>query len=232
MSPSERAAFLRAELERHNYLYHVKESPEIGDSEYDSMFRELLDLETAHPELLTADSPTQRVGAPPNSAFASHRHIVPMLSLDNAFSDEELAAFDERNKRALGIEEIEYFVELKFDGLSLSLTYTDSLLTTATTRGDGTTGEVVTANARTVRGIPLRLQEHVAGTIEIRGEVVMFKSAFDELNARRLEDGEPLYANPRNAGAGSLRQLDSRVTASRILNFFAYGAASESLASS
>lgn len=223
MSPTERASFLRAELERHNYLYYVVEAPEISDSEFDQLFRELLNLEEAHPEVRTPDSPTQRVGALPVSSFGSHRHRVPMLSLDNAFSEEEIRAFDERVRRLLGADSVEYLAELKFDGLSLSLTYEEGLLSTATTRGDGLSGEVVTPNAKTVRGIPLTLREPIGGTLEVRGEVVMHKDAFEELNRRRAEAGEQVYVNPRNAGSGSLRQLDSRITASRKLNFYAYG---------
>ncbi|MCB8932217.1 MAG: NAD-dependent DNA ligase LigA [Fimbriimonadaceae bacterium] len=225
-SPAERARELREQIERHNYLYYVLDAPEIGDTEYDRLFRELVAIEEAHPELKTADSPTSRVGVAPVTEFAQHRHLAPMLSLDNAFGHEELRAYDERVKRGLGTSDpVEYFVELKFDGLSLSLTYEDGLLTRATTRGDGTTGEVVTENARTVRGIPLRLRRPVPGTIEVRGEVLMLKDVFRELNEHRAAQGEALYVNPRNAAAGSLRQLDSRITASRRLNFFAYSVA-------
>ncbi len=224
MNWEQRAAELRVEIEHHNYLYHVLDQPEISDSEYDRLFHELKRIEEDHPEAVTPDSPTHRVGALPVSEFPQHNHLSPMLSLDNAFGEDELRAFDERVKRGLETkEEIEYSVELKFDGLSISLTYQDSLLTLATTRGDGRTGEVVTQNARTVRGIPLKLREPVAGTVEIRGEVVMFKDVFDKLNLSRAEKHEQVYANPRNAGAGSLRQLDSRITAERTLNFFAYG---------
>jgi DNA ligase (NAD+) len=219
-----RAAELREEIEHHNYLYYVLDQPEIGDSEYDHLFRELVTIETEHPETRTPDSPTQRVGVAPVTEFPQHRHLTPMLSLDNAFGEEELRAFDERVKRGLEVsEDVEYNVELKFDGLSISLTYVDSVLVTATTRGDGQTGEVVTQNAKTVRGIPLRLRDGVAGTVEVRGEVVMFKDVFENMNRSRAERGEQVYANPRNAAAGSLRQLDSRITASRKLNFFAYG---------
>jgi len=217
-----RASFLQAELTRHSYLYHVVDTPEIDDSTYDRLFRELQEIEAAHPELVTADSPTLKVGAAPVSSFPPHRHTVPMLSLDNAFGQEELRAFDERVQKALGTSP-EYFAELKFDGASISLTYVDGLLTVAATRGDGTTGEEVTAGARTVRGIPLRLREPLPGRIEIRGEVVMLKSVFAELNLARAERGDQVFANPRNAAAGGLRQLDSRLTALRKLNFFAYG---------
>jgi len=220
MDLASRAAELRAELERHNYLYYVLDQPEISDSEYDALFRELKQIEEEHPELRTPDSPTLRVGAPPVSKFEPHTHLAPMLSLDNAFSHQELRAFDERVRKAVG--PVEYFVELKLDGASLSLTYRDGLLVTASTRGDGAQGENVTANAKTVRGVPLRLLSTVSGTFEVRGEVLMHRDVFDELNRQQAEQGGQLYANPRNAAAGSLRQLDSSVTASRKLNFYAY----------
>ena len=224
MDPAARAAELRLELEHHNYRYYVLDSPEISDTEFDHKFRELVDIETAHPELKTADSPTQRVGTLPISGFSPHRHLTPMLSLDNAFGEDELRQFDDRVKRFLGLNtEIEYFVEMKFDGASMSLTYVDGVLEAATTRGDGTTGENVTTNARTIRGIPLRLREALPGRIEVRGEVVMLKSVFAQLNAVKQEHGEQLFVNPRNAASGGLRQLDSRLTAERKLNFFAYG---------
>lgn len=221
--PAERAEELRRELERHNYLYYVLERPEIGDTEYDHLFRELVDLETAHPDVRTPDSPTQRVGVAPVEGFATHRHLTPMLSLDNAFDESEIRAFDERNRKLLGRSEpIDYYGELKFDGLSMSLTYLDGLLSVAATRGDGFQGEVVTENARTVRGIPLRLRENVPGAIEIRGEIVMLKSVFQEHNRIRAEKGVDLYANPRNAASGGMRQKDSRLVAERKLNFYAY----------
>jgi DNA ligase (NAD+) len=224
---NERAAELRRQLEHHSYRYFVLDSPEISDSEYDRLFRELQDLEEAHPELKTADSPTARVGSAPASSFTPHRHLVPMLSLDNAFSFEEIRAFDERARKLLGkddsgADDLEYDCELKFDGASLSLTYEDGLLTVATTRGDGSTGETVTANAKTLGGVPLRMREPLPGVLEVRGEVLMFKDAFAEINAERLAAGEAVFANPRNAAAGGLRQLDSRQTAARKLRFFAY----------
>lgn len=219
----ERAKELREKIEWHAYLYYVLDSPEISDTEYDKLFRELEDLERDYPELKTPDSPTARIGGPPVSGFPPHRHLTSMLSLDNAFDEAELRSFDQRVCKALGVSgEIEYHVELKFDGASISLTYEDAVLAIATTRGDGTTGETVTANAKTVRGIPLRIREHVKGVMEVRGEVVILKGVFDELNAKRQERGEQVFANPRNAAAGGLRQLDSRLTASRRLNFFAY----------
>lgn len=222
MSPAERAAELRRVIEHHNLRYYVLDSPEISDSEYDRLFRELQEIERLHPDLATPDSPTRRVGAPPISHFEEHRHQAPMLSLDNAFGQEELRAFHDRVTKALG-EEPDYIVELKFDGASISLTYEEGLLRVAATRGNGAVGEAITENARTVRGIPLRMAEPVPGVIEVRGEVVMLKSVFEELNRVRAERGEQVFANPRNAAAGGLRQLDSRLTAARKLNFFGYG---------
>jgi len=224
MDLAARAEQLRRDIERHAYLYYVQDRPEISDSEYDVLFRELQDLEREHPELLTLDSPTRRVGAPPSEAFPPHRHLVPMLSLDNAFGETELRAFDDRVRKLLETDEpTRYFAELKFDGASISLTYVDGVLQIAATRGDGTTGENVTANGRTVRGIPLRLREPVKGRMEVRGEVVMLKEAFRKNNEERTARGEQVFANPRNAAAGGLRQLDSRLTAQRRLSFFAYG---------
>ncbi|MCH7903830.1 MAG: NAD-dependent DNA ligase LigA [Armatimonadetes bacterium] len=223
MTRAARAKQLREQIERHNRLYHEQDAPEISDSKYDEMFAELVQIEGECPELQTPDSPTLRVGAPPIEKFEQHRHAVPMLSLDNAFGVDELRAFDERVRKALEAETVSYLAELKFDGLSLSLTYVDGLLTVAASRGDGTTGENVTHNARTVRGLPLRLSAAVPGLLEVRGEVVMFQSVFDQLNAERAEAGEQVFANPRNAASGGMRQLDSRETAARKLTFFAYG---------
>lgn len=225
----ERAAWLRQEIERHNRLYHDHDAPEISDTEYDLLFRELVDLETAHPELLTPDSPTQRVGSLPITAFEQYRHAVPMLSLDNAFGEDELRAFDARVRRGLEVtEDVAYLCELKFDGASISLTYEDGLLTRATTRGDGERGEVVTPNVKTCRGVPYRLEEPFSG--EVRGEVVMFKRDFEAVNAARIAAGEQAFANPRNAASGGLRQLDSRETAKRKLSFFPYGIGAGTLA--
>jgi len=224
MTPNERAAWLRTEIERHNVLYYVHDAPEIGDSEWDVMFHELKAIEDEHPELRTQDSPTQRVGVAPVSKFEPYRHGVPMLSLDNAFGEDELRAFDERIKRVLAIDvEVEYEAELKFDGLSMSLTYVDGVLQVGATRGDGISGEDVTTNARTVRGIPLRLQREMLGKLEVRGEVLMFKTVFETLNRDRVARSEQAFVNPRNAASGGMRQLDSRLTAERKLNFFAYG---------
>ncbi len=222
MNSADRAAFLRKQLEEHNYRYYVLDAPSISDTEYDVMFRELVNLETADPSLRTSDSPTQRVGALPIAGFQQNRHAVPMLSLDNAFSTDELRAWDEKNQKSAG-RSISYLCELKFDGASLSLTYENGLLVTATTRGDGVTGENVTINARTIRGVALRLRGLDAGRIEVRGEVVMLKSVFEQLNEAKRTKGEQLFVNPRNAASGGLRQLDSRLTSERKLNFFAYG---------
>ena len=221
---SERARELRAEIERHNHLYHVLDQPQIPDAEYDALFRELLRLEAEHPEVVTPDSPTQRVGAPPTEAFAQVVHRVPMLSLNNAFDDAEIEAFDRRVREALGKDGIEYAAEPKFDGLAVSLVYEQGVFRRGATRGDGYTGEDVTANLRTVRTIPLRLAARKAPLLlEVRGEVLMLKKDFDGLNRTQREKGEKEFVNPRNAAAGSLRQLDSRVTAERKLAFFAYG---------
>ncbi|MER2539902.1 MAG: NAD-dependent DNA ligase LigA [Azonexus sp.] len=225
VAETQRAAILRAEIERHNEAYYRHDAPTIPDAEYDKLFRELQALEVLHPTLLTPDSPTQRVGAAPLKAFPSCRHGVPMLSLNNAFEPAEVEAFDQRVRDGLeSIAAVDYAVEPKFDGLAISLTYEHGFFTRGATRGDGATGEEVTPNLRTLRCLPLRLSG--AGwpeLIEIRGEVLLFKQAFVELNARQRERGDKEFANPRNAAAGSLRQLDSRITASRPLSFFAYG---------
>jgi DNA ligase (NAD+) len=221
----DRAAWLRTEIERHNRAYYVLDAPTIPDAEYDRLFRELQDLEQRHPELLTADSPTQRVGAAPLREFPAHVHGVPMLSLNNAFAPAEVEAFDQRVRDGLETAgAVDYAVEPKFDGLAISLTYEGGLFTCGATRGDGTTGEEVTPNLRTLRDIPLRLPGgDWPALIEVRGEVLMFRADFAALNARQRKRGEKEFANPRNAAAGSLRQLDSRVTAGRPLSFFAYG---------
>lgn len=223
MDPAALAESLRVRIDRANELYHQHDAPEMSDSEYDALFRQLVDLEAEHPEFVTPDSPTQRVGATPVGSFTPHRHAVPMLSLDNAFGEDELRAFDERVRKGLDAESVAYLCELKFDGASISLTYVDGLLETAATRGDGTTGETVTANAKTVRGVPLRLKQPLPGRLEVRGEVVMLKETFEALNAVRAEAGQQVFANPRNAAAGGLRQLDSKQTRARRLDFLAYG---------
>ena len=222
-----RAAQLRAELARHNHAYYVLDNPTIPDAEYDRLFRALQALEAADPTLVTSDSPTQRVGGAPLPQFDQVRHSLPMLSINNGFSDEDIVSFDRRVRDGLKIEGdggIDYHCELKFDGLAINLRYEDGLLVNAATRGDGATGENVTANIRTVRAIPLRLLgDKPPRVIDIRGEVLMFKADFARLNARQRDAGQREFANPRNAAAGSLRQLDPRITAQRTLRFFAYG---------
>jgi DNA ligase (NAD+) len=232
-----RAEDLRSQLNHANYLYHVLDQPEITDSEYDKLLRELIDLETAHPELVTADSPTQRVGASPQSDFKPHTHRQPMLSLANAFNDDELRAFDEKVKRHLGLAEdaaVDYVTELKIDGLAISLTYQNGVWERGATRGDGFVGEDISANLKTVAGLPLRLRPPFPDFIEIRGEVYLDHAEFTRINAEREAAGEPVFANPRNAAAGSVRQLDPAVTARRKLSVFLYalGAASETTAKS
>jgi DNA ligase (NAD+) len=224
---ADRAAELRASLEEANYRYYVLDDPAIEDAEYDRLLRELQDLEAAHPELATQDSPTQRVGAPPSSAFAEVRHQVPMLSLGNAFGHQELREFDGRVRRGLGLADddpgVTYVCELKIDGLAISLRYDGRTFIRGATRGDGTTGEDVTANLRTVRAVPLRLRDDPPGDqLEVRGEVFMPRGAFAELNEQLEREGKPLYANARNTAAGSVRQKDPAVTASRRLALWCY----------
>ncbi|MGC8785387.1 MAG: NAD-dependent DNA ligase LigA [Armatimonadota bacterium] len=231
---------LRRLIEHHNYLYYVLDQPEISDAEYDALMRELLQLEERFPDLRTPDSPSMRVGAPPLEAFATHTHRQPMLSLDNAFGAEDLRAFDQRIKRFLGMppdQRIEYVAELKIDGLAISLTYVDGVFVTGATRGDGFQGEDVTQNLRTIRAIPLRLRQPSAipaslfeepavpipSFVEVRGEVYLTHDEFRRINEEREQTGEPTFANPRNAAAGSVRQLDPRITAKRRLSLFAYG---------
>ncbi|MBI2510061.1 MAG: NAD-dependent DNA ligase LigA, partial [Betaproteobacteria bacterium] len=219
-----RAAALREEIERHNHRYYVLDRPLISDAEYDALFRELQRIEAEHPSLAVPDSPTQRVGAPPADAFAEAKHRVPMLSLNNAFDEEEVGAFDRRVREALRAERIEYAAEPKFDGVAVSLTYERGSLARGATRGDGYAGEDVTANLRTVRAVPLRLAaRRVPRLLEVRGEVLMLKTDFEELNRSQRERGDREFVNPRNAAAGALRQLDPRITAARRLAFFAYG---------
>ncbi|AOJ68505.1 MULTISPECIES: NAD-dependent DNA ligase LigA [Burkholderia] len=231
--PAKRAAWLRAELERANYAYYVLDQPELPDAEYDRLFVELQQIEAEHPDLVTPDSPTQRVGGEVASGFTPVVHDTPMLSLNNGFADDDVVAFDKRVADGLDkatdlagtvTEPVEYACELKFDGLAISLRYEDGRFVQASTRGDGTTGEDVTENIRTVRSIPLRLKgKHLPRVLDVRGEVLMFKRDFARLNERQRAAGQREFANPRNAAAGSLRQLDSKITASRPLSFFAYG---------
>ncbi|WP_312561693.1 NAD-dependent DNA ligase LigA [Anaerospora sp.] len=214
---------LRRLLHYHSHRYYVLDAPEIEDAEFDRLYQRLVKLEQDHPELITPDSPTQRVGGTPAEGFERVAHSVPMLSLSNAFSAEDLLAFDTRVRNGLPDDSLEYVVELKIDGLAINLVYESGRLLRAATRGDGTEGEDVTSNVRTIRAVPLVLNGQVPPVMEVRGEAYMPRPAFDRLNDERLEAGEPLLANPRNAAAGSLRQLDSRVTASRTLDIFVYG---------
>lgn len=220
---AELAASLRRQLAEHDHAYYVLDAPTISDAEYDALYRRLVDLEAAHPELVTPDSPTQRVGGAPVTAFDTVTHRVPMLSLGNAFTDAEVEAFDRRAREALGSNRVRYACEPKFDGLAISLGYENGRFLVGATRGDGTTGENVTANLRTIGAIPLSLPADAPARIEVRGEVLMRRRDFDKLNAEQAEKGAKLYMNPRNAAAGSLRQLDHRITARRRLTFFAYG---------
>jgi len=215
---------LRDLITRYDYEYYVLDAPSVPDSEYDRIYRALQELEQQHPSLITPDSPTQRVSGSAVNAFNSITHRQAMLSLNNAFEDSELAAFDKRISEALGIAEVTYAVEPKFDGLAITLTYENGIFTQGATRGDGYTGEDVTHNLRTLRAIPMRLNcAEPPQLLEVRGEVLMLKRDFDKLNQMQLAKGDKLFANPRNAAAGSLRQLDARITAQRPLTFFAYG---------
>ncbi len=226
MTPAERIAALRDLIRYHEERYYVYDAPEITDAEFDALMRELEALEAAHPELVDPSSPTQRVGGRPAEGFVTRRHLAPMLSLDNAYTVDELRAFDERVARALGVEPgsaIGYVAELKIDGLSIALTYEQGRLVRAVTRGDGVQGEDVTANARVIRALPLRLRTDAPPElIEIRGEVYLPLAAFAKMNAEREEAGEPPFANPRNAAAGAIRTLDSRLVARRGLRAFCY----------
>jgi DNA ligase (NAD+) len=216
---------LRTQLRHHEYQYHVLDAPEVPDAEYDRLMRELRELETAHPDLVTADSPTQRVGAAPLSEFGQVKHQVPMLSLDNVFDEDSYLAFYKRvQDRLKTVEPLTFCCELKLDGLAVSLLYENGELVQAATRGDGTTGENITANVRTIRAIPLRLQgDNIPARLEVRGEVFMPQPGFEAMNEEARRTGGKVFANPRNAAAGSLRQLDPRITAKRPLTFFCYG---------
>lgn len=224
-SVQEKIIQLQTTLRHHEFQYHVMDAPEVPDAEYDRLMRELRELEQAHPELITPDSPTQRVGAAPLSAFEQVRHEVPMLSLDNAFDEESYLAFYKRVKdRLKNSDDITFCCELKLDGLAVSLLYEEGLLVRAATRGDGTTGENITVNVRTIRAIPLKLKgDNIPSRVEIRGEVFMPQAGFEALNEEARRTGSKVFANPRNAAAGSLRQLDPRITAKRPLTFFCYG---------
>jgi DNA ligase (NAD+) len=225
-SYNKRARELRESIQHHNYLYYVLDKPEISDVEYDELFDELSRLEAKHPELRTPDSPTQRVGAAPLAKFSTRAHSIPMLSLGKCNTKQEFEDFDRRVRGLLGGigDDIEYTVEPKYDGLAVMMIYRNGLLEIGATRGDGFTGEVVTENLRTVRTVPLKLRtDSPPEILEVRGEVIIYKSDFDKFNQQRLKSGQELFANPRNMAAGSLRQLDSRITARRPLRFFTYG---------
>ncbi|HDH81764.1 MAG TPA: NAD-dependent DNA ligase LigA, partial [Thermoplasmatales archaeon] len=216
---------LRKLIRHHNYLYYVLNKPEISDAQYDKLMNELKELESKFPELITPDSPTQRVGAPPAEQFETVKHVRPMLSLDTAMEKEEIKKFDERVKRELGISDVEYVAEPKLDGLSVELIYEHGKLVMGSTRGDGINGENVTENIKTIRAVPLVLRSEeipVPDVLAVRGEVIMHIDDFEELNKKLIEKGEQPMANPRNGAAGSLRRLDPRETAERPLDIFFY----------
>lgn len=221
----QRAATLRELINHYNYLYYVLDNPEVPDSEYDRLFRELQELEQAHPELQTTDSPTQRVGGEALDKFAEVEHAIPMLSLDNVFDWEELTAFDKRVRDWLNSDQSQtYAAEPKLDGLAISIRYENGLLVQAATRGDGSRGEDVTTNVRTIKSVPLKLQgDNIPAVVEVRGEIFMPKAGFERLNRQQLENNKKPFVNPRNAAAGSLRQLDSKITAQRPLEIYCYG---------
>ena len=211
---------LRRQIREHEYRYYVLDQPIVSDYEFDQLMLELKSLEGQHPDLIAPDSPTQRVGGQPAKEFPSHTFSRPMMSLENAYSEQELQDWGRRVVQLAGTESVDYVAELKIDGLSVALIYEDGLLHKAVTRGDGWTGEVVTTNVRTIRSVPLRLNEDVS--VEIRGEVFLSLKAFRQLNEEREQAGEPRFANPRNAAAGSLRQLDPAIAARRPLDFYGY----------
>ncbi len=218
-----RAVVLRAEIGEHNQRYYVLDDPQIPDAEYDRLFRELEDIEAEFPQLRSVDSPTQRVGSTPVEKFLPVEHVVPMLSLSNAFTDEDIRNFDRRSRETLELTTIEYSAEPKFDGLAVNLRFERGIFVRGATRGDGSTGEDVTQNLRTIRNIPLRLSGSAPEILDVRGEVILFKDDFELLNHRQREAGNKEFVNPRNAAAGSLRQLNPKITASRPLRFLAYG---------
>ncbi len=224
-SLSKRIDYLRSEIRKHDYSYYVLDDPTVPDAEYDRLMKELVELEQQAPELITPDSPTQRVSGTPLQSFRQVKHALPMLSLANAFSKDELEAFNKRVSERLGIKkQIEYTAEPKMDGLAVSVLYRDGLYTQAATRGDGTTGEDITENVRTIRSVPLKLEgKNVPSTLEVRGEVFISKHGFEEMNQQARKNGHKEFVNPRNAAAGSLRQLDPRLTAKRPLQMFCYG---------
>ena len=225
-SPAQRAEWLRREIERHNALYYDEARPEISDQQFDALFRELRDLEEKHPELTSEDSPTQRIGGRPSQGFSQVRHAVPMLSLENLFAKEGLEGlrrFVSSVSRALPGEPLEWLVEPKVDGVAISLRYEDGVLATGATRGDGEIGDDIGRNLKTVRAIPLRLKGPAPRVMEVRGEVFMTLSGFSRLREEMRAAGQEPFANPRNAAAGSLKLLDSRLVARRPLEFVAFG---------
>ncbi len=218
----EKIKSLRTEIKRHNHLYHVLDSPEISDAEYDRLMRELQYLEAQYPQLITPDSPTQRVGAAPVEAFGTVKHHEPLLSLGNAFSQDELVAWHTRTLKLAAGQPFTFVGEHKIDGLAVALTYVNGQLTTGATRGDGFRGEDITQNMRTIRSLPLSVSKEAPPRFEVRGEVYLPRAGFDKLNNERAAEGQPLFANPRNAAAGSVRQLDPRITAKRPLDIYIY----------
>ncbi len=227
-APADRIDTLRALIRHHEERYYVHDDPEVSDAEFDALVRELRELEAAHPDLVTADSPSQRVAGRPAEGFATAAHLRPMLSLDNAYSDDELDAFDERVRKGLGPDApVHYLAELKIDGLGIAVTYEDGRFARGVTRGDGLLGEDVSSNVRTIASIPLRLKNAPPGRVEVRGEIYLPRPAFDRLNQQREADGAPLFANPRNAAAGTLRNLDPSLVARRGLRAFFYDAGAE-----
>ncbi|MGA7378022.1 MAG: NAD-dependent DNA ligase LigA, partial [Candidatus Sulfotelmatobacter sp.] len=219
---------LREKIRQHEYLYYVLDQPEISDTEFDKLMRQLKEIEAEHPELLTADSPTQRVGGKPREGFVKVRHSSPMLSLDNTYNEDELRDWERRVHELSGRKEVDYVCELKLDGMSLALIYEDGKLVRGTTRGDGTVGEDVTLNVRTVRSVPLSISKEklkkagIPPNFEVRGELLMPTAAFKKVNEERERNGLPTFANPRNFTAGTVRQLDANITAERRMDYFPY----------
>lgn len=227
--PQEGVKRLRADLTEHSHRYYVLDAPSISDAEYDRMYRELMEIEAEHPDLVSPDSPTQRVGAPPSEGFAQVRHDKRMMSLDNAFDEDEIRAFFERVDKGLEGENVEYVCELKLDGIAVAVGYEDGLLVQGATRGDGTIGEDVTSNIRTIRSLPLRIEGLSGGTLSLRAEVVLPKDVFAKVNAEREAEESPPFANPRNAAAGSLRQMDPKIASGRYLDIWVHGLADSEL---
>src|SRR5258708_35146847 len=223
-APEQRLIELRDAIRHHEERYYIHSDPEISDEEFDRLLHELEQIEADHPDLVTSDSPTQRVAGRPVEGFETVEHLIPMLSLDNAYNEDELRAFDERVRKGAGLGDIPvaYVAEMKIDGLSIALTYDDGRLVRGATRGDGSRGEDVTANVRTIRAIPLALRSNVSGRIEVRGEVYLPRKSFERMNREREDAGEPLFQNPRNAAAGTMRNLDPSLVAKRGLGSFVY----------